>query len=53
MAHIICQICGKPLGDRPADAAPGPKGALWYVHRDAADCAKTIARGGRKPHAER
>lgn len=41
---LICQICRRPIGDRPADIAPGPAGAIWYIHRDVTDCAKALQR---------
>ena len=30
------------IADRPARVAPGPRGQLWYTHRDIADCIRRV-----------
>lgn len=35
----VCQVCGgRVTGERVA-AAPGPRGAIWYIHADYLVCA--------------
>lgn len=35
----VCQVCRGKCAGELVEAAPGPKGGVWYVHADYTVCA--------------
>lgn len=38
-AGAICQVCKGVVTGEIVEAAPGPRGAIWYIHADYLVCA--------------